>query len=157
VQCLDKTPSRRNAEAILNVIRDNRRNQERSAEAGLLRVCARVAITWTGRADKEKDGPYMDIAKLLQCIETDCENNWKKLGSVATAVEELADLAKRCWSKKGDETRWVPGGLEAGRLLLRYASKSKANETTVQSAFPSNRDWMAWLRGSEFASTQPGP
>jgi len=136
------------AEAILKVIWENGRNQERAAEANLISVCANVALTWSGRT--EVNQPYTATVGLLRCIEKDCGANWKRLGGVATAVKELVRLVKRCWDSDNNSTNdspsWIPGGLEAGRLLLHFANKSKANGTTVRSAFPSDWDWMSWLR-----------
>jgi len=150
VKCMEKATFQKTAaEAILKVIRENGRNQERAAEANLILVCANVALTCSGHNKDNK--PYQKaIVKIFQCLEKDCGANWKKLGGVATAVKQLVYLVKRCWDEnsRSEKPDFIPGGLEAGRLLLHFANKSKANGTTVRSAFPSDFDWMSWLRSN---------
>jgi len=130
--------------AILEVIRDNGRNQEETAMLDGIRAFVRILRT-SSKETWYKE-PFVEILGILQAH---CGVNYKILSGVANAVYDLADLVKQCWTpKKG--VNWVIGGVQAGKLMLSFAASSKANETTVKQRLDQNSAidgvWYKWLQ-----------
>lgn len=142
------------AEAILRVIKDNGRNQERASQADLLATCANSLSWMSGRRGHEGSGAGAPVVKLLDVFVKDVEKNPKKLAGVASGVNDLVRFVTSTYGslKKGQTWAQLEGTVQVAQLLVAFASHSKANETTVSSAFKKATssadkfDWYDWIK-----------